>query len=189
MRMGNSRVKEHVGRVIHHQTHPIGQSHVKNDTLDDKKAQERWDFTLLTLSKEAQAVSITDCQAGNPCEISRDLTDEIYLPMIEGLYGYDWQERLTNFGARRVLLNAFFNTDLQYLLNGNKDKEVCLLITNHQFAEYNIRWIEEEIRRLFRKNIIEYDENDALDIRIKSMKEVKGDRQFDYGFLESIIIE
>ncbi|GKD51098.1 hypothetical protein Tco_1280074, partial [Tanacetum coccineum] len=59
----------HEGRVIHHQTHPIGQSHVKNDTLDDEKAQERWDFTLLTLSKEAQAVSITDCQAGNPCEL------------------------------------------------------------------------------------------------------------------------
>ncbi|GJR10004.1 reverse transcriptase domain-containing protein [Tanacetum coccineum] len=38
----------------------IGQSHVKNDMLDDEKAQERWDFTLLTLSKEAQAVSITD---------------------------------------------------------------------------------------------------------------------------------
>ncbi|GJY09102.1 reverse transcriptase domain-containing protein [Tanacetum coccineum] len=56
----------HEGRVIHHQTHPIGQSHVKNDTLDDEKAQERWDFTLLTLSKEAQAVSITDCHAGNP---------------------------------------------------------------------------------------------------------------------------
>ncbi|GJZ04687.1 hypothetical protein Tco_0537962 [Tanacetum coccineum] len=55
-----------MGRVIHHQTHPIGQSHVKNDTLDDKKAQERWEFTLVTLSKEAQAVSITDCQAGNP---------------------------------------------------------------------------------------------------------------------------
>ncbi|GJW11743.1 putative ribonuclease H-like domain-containing protein [Tanacetum coccineum] len=59
----------HVGRIIHHQTHPIGQSLMKNDTLDDEKAQERWDFTLLTLSKEAQAVSITDCQAGNPCEL------------------------------------------------------------------------------------------------------------------------
>ncbi|GKE11170.1 hypothetical protein Tco_1414721 [Tanacetum coccineum] len=47
--------------------YPIGQSHEKNDTLDDEKAQERWDFTLFTLSKEAQAVSITDCQAGNPC--------------------------------------------------------------------------------------------------------------------------
>ncbi|GJZ96452.1 hypothetical protein Tco_0668786 [Tanacetum coccineum] len=56
-------------QIIHHQTHPIGQSHEKNDTLDDEKAQERWDFTLFTLSKEAQAVSITDCQAGNPCEI------------------------------------------------------------------------------------------------------------------------
>ncbi|GKD67543.1 hypothetical protein Tco_1321633, partial [Tanacetum coccineum] len=38
----------------------------REDTLDDEKAQERWDFTLFTLSKEAQAVSITDCQAGNP---------------------------------------------------------------------------------------------------------------------------
>ncbi|GKD64306.1 hypothetical protein Tco_1306414, partial [Tanacetum coccineum] len=61
--------RENKKSVIHHQTHLIGQSHVKNDTLDDEKAQERWDFTLLTLSKEAQAVSITDCQAGNPCEI------------------------------------------------------------------------------------------------------------------------
>ncbi|GKE85243.1 hypothetical protein Tco_1558985 [Tanacetum coccineum] len=40
----------------------------REDTLDDEKAQERWDFTLFTLSKEAQAVSITDSQAGNPCE-------------------------------------------------------------------------------------------------------------------------
>ncbi|GJW92892.1 hypothetical protein Tco_0172564 [Tanacetum coccineum] len=38
----------------------------REDTLDDEKTQERWDFTLLTLSKEAQAVLITDCQAGNP---------------------------------------------------------------------------------------------------------------------------
>ncbi|GKA91513.1 hypothetical protein Tco_0813383 [Tanacetum coccineum] len=57
----------HVGRVIHHQTHPIGQTHRKNDTLDNEKAQERWDFTLLTLSKEAQAVSITGfAMTGNP---------------------------------------------------------------------------------------------------------------------------
>ncbi|GKE55969.1 putative reverse transcriptase domain-containing protein [Tanacetum coccineum] len=41
----------------------------REDMLDDEKAQERWDFTLDTFSKEAQAVSIMDCQAGNPCEI------------------------------------------------------------------------------------------------------------------------
>ncbi|GKC14983.1 hypothetical protein Tco_1011765, partial [Tanacetum coccineum] len=73
--------------------------------------------------------------------------------------------------GQRVLVERFFNNDLQYLMKGNKEKKYALLITNHPVAEYNIRWIEEEIRRLFRKNIIEYDENDALDIRIKSMKE------------------
>ncbi|GJR28135.1 MAK10-like protein [Tanacetum coccineum] len=87
-------VKEHVGRVIHHQTHPIGQSHVKNDTLDDKKAQEKWEFTLVTLSKEAQAVSIMDCQAGNPCEIRCDPTTKIALPIIERMYGQDWRSHI-----------------------------------------------------------------------------------------------
>ncbi|GJT38805.1 hypothetical protein Tco_0938670 [Tanacetum coccineum] len=41
-----------------------------------KEAQRKWQFTLVTLSKEAQAVSITDCQAGNPCEIRCDPTVE-----------------------------------------------------------------------------------------------------------------
>ncbi|GJR19077.1 hypothetical protein Tco_0967604, partial [Tanacetum coccineum] len=44
----------------------IGQYPRRNATLDDEKSQERWDFTLLTLTKKARAVSITDCQAGNP---------------------------------------------------------------------------------------------------------------------------
>ncbi|GJX74820.1 hypothetical protein Tco_0313415 [Tanacetum coccineum] len=68
-------------------THPISQSHVKNDTLDDKKAQEKWDFTLLTLSKEAQVVSITDCQAGNPCELISDPTVKSEYSMIRGIKG------------------------------------------------------------------------------------------------------
>ncbi|GKE95345.1 hypothetical protein Tco_1580200, partial [Tanacetum coccineum] len=46
----------------------IGQYPRRNATLDDEKAQERWDFTLLTLTKKARVVSIMDCHAGNPCE-------------------------------------------------------------------------------------------------------------------------
>ncbi|GKE08322.1 hypothetical protein Tco_1411873 [Tanacetum coccineum] len=49
------------------------------DTLDDEKAQERWDFTLDTLSEEAQAVSITDCQAGNPSSYGRASKDLYWL--------------------------------------------------------------------------------------------------------------
>ncbi|GJU38205.1 hypothetical protein Tco_1191162, partial [Tanacetum coccineum] len=73
----------------------------REDTLDDKKAQERWDFTLLTLTKKEQGVSITDCHAGNPCEISSDLTDENDLPMIGRFYGYDQEERVTEMRTRR----------------------------------------------------------------------------------------
>ncbi|GKE62340.1 hypothetical protein Tco_1512707 [Tanacetum coccineum] len=71
---------------------PIQSLKISKDTLDDEKAQERWDFTLLTLTKKEQGVSITDCHAGNPCEISSDLTDENDLPMIGRLYGYDQEE-------------------------------------------------------------------------------------------------
>ncbi|GKD80628.1 hypothetical protein Tco_1347467, partial [Tanacetum coccineum] len=66
----------------------------REDMLDEEKAQERWDFTLLTLIKKEQGVSITDCHAGNPCEILSDLTDENDLPMIGRLYGYDQEERV-----------------------------------------------------------------------------------------------
>ncbi|GJV92557.1 hypothetical protein Tco_1540370 [Tanacetum coccineum] len=54
----------------------------REDTLDDEKAQEKWDFTLFTLPKEAQAVSITDSQAGNPyfCCSKRGLEDKILVP-------------------------------------------------------------------------------------------------------------
>ncbi|GJZ61398.1 hypothetical protein Tco_0617535 [Tanacetum coccineum] len=52
-----------------------------------KKHKERWDFTLLTLSKEAQAVSITDCQAGNPCELISDPIVENEYSMIRGIKG------------------------------------------------------------------------------------------------------
>ncbi|GKE11404.1 hypothetical protein Tco_1414955, partial [Tanacetum coccineum] len=78
----------HAGRVKCHPSSFIGQYLQRRIGLA-KETHEDGYFTLDTLSKEAQAVSITDCQAGNPCEISSDLTDEIYLPMIEGLYGYD----------------------------------------------------------------------------------------------------
>ncbi|GKB06641.1 hypothetical protein Tco_0834874, partial [Tanacetum coccineum] len=72
----------------------------REDTLDDEKAQERWDFTQLILTKKEQGVSITDCHAGNPCEILSDLTDENDLPMIGRLYGYDQEERVTEMRTR-----------------------------------------------------------------------------------------
>ncbi|GJY07525.1 hypothetical protein Tco_0374579 [Tanacetum coccineum] len=39
--------------------------------------------------KKTQGVSITDCHAGNPCELPSDLTANNDLPIIEELYGQD----------------------------------------------------------------------------------------------------
>ncbi|GJW72772.1 hypothetical protein Tco_0132142 [Tanacetum coccineum] len=68
-----------------------------------KEAQRKWQFTLVTLSKEAQAVSITDCQAGNPCEIRCDPTTKIALPIIERMYGQDWRSHICPKRPRRWL--------------------------------------------------------------------------------------
>ncbi|GJV78952.1 hypothetical protein Tco_1514822 [Tanacetum coccineum] len=66
-----------------------------------KEAQRKWQFTLVTLSKEAQDVSITDCQAGNPCEIRCDPTTKIALPIIERMYGQDWRSHIYPKRPRR----------------------------------------------------------------------------------------
>ncbi|GJU84864.1 hypothetical protein Tco_1292410 [Tanacetum coccineum] len=66
-----------------------------------KEAQRKWQFTLVTLSKEAQAVSITDCQAGNPCEIRCDPMTKIALPIIKRMYGQDWRSHICPKRPRR----------------------------------------------------------------------------------------
>ncbi|GKA71086.1 hypothetical protein Tco_0777225 [Tanacetum coccineum] len=58
-----------------------------------KKAQKKGIFTLGLLTKETQGVTITDCHAGNPCELEIDLTAKSSSPIIEGMYGQDWKER------------------------------------------------------------------------------------------------
>ncbi|GKB14203.1 hypothetical protein Tco_0848126 [Tanacetum coccineum] len=70
----------------------------KDNSRDKHKEVE--DFTLELLSKEAQPVTITDCHAGNPCELEIDLTAKSNSPIIEGMYGQDWKERVTEFGPR-----------------------------------------------------------------------------------------
>ncbi|GJR74024.1 reverse transcriptase domain-containing protein [Tanacetum coccineum] len=59
----------------------------REDTLDDEKEQERWDFTLLTLTKKEQGVSITDCHAGNPFMLKYGVTHRLstaYHPQTSG---------------------------------------------------------------------------------------------------------
>ncbi|GKC02254.1 fructose-bisphosphate aldolase, class I [Tanacetum coccineum] len=52
------------------------------------------DFTLLSLTEQAQTSQITDCHVGNPCEIVCDPRVIINSPMIRRSYGYDKKERI-----------------------------------------------------------------------------------------------
>ncbi|GJU57440.1 reverse transcriptase domain-containing protein [Tanacetum coccineum] len=101
----------------------------REDTLDDEKAQERWDFTLLTLTKKEQGVSITDYHAGNPCEISSDLTDENDLSMIGRLYGYDQEEP---YGREASYGRA--SKDLYWLIIDKPELVDCSLELNIAFV-------------------------------------------------------
>ncbi|GJT24216.1 putative reverse transcriptase domain-containing protein [Tanacetum coccineum] len=57
-----------------------------------KEAQgDSFSYTKLCL-KETQGVSITDCHAGNPCELPSNLTANYDLPIIKELYGRDLKE-------------------------------------------------------------------------------------------------
>nr|GEV53564.1 hypothetical protein [Tanacetum cinerariifolium] len=77
------------------------------------------------------------------------------LPLIGPWYG------------RRVHIEHFFNEDLEYLKNENKDfkgRKYALSITKRHAAEYKIRWIGEDINRLFRNRLVEFDVDAMLGI-------------------------
>ncbi|GJW61211.1 hypothetical protein Tco_0110546 [Tanacetum coccineum] len=100
--------------------------------------------------------------------------------------GLDSKEPLPLVGpklSRRIPLEHFFNEDLEYLNIGNKDlkpRKYAFSITKPHAIEYKIGWIEEDIGRLFRRTLVDYD--------ITFVDAVKVDLMCEYGFLESFIV-
>ncbi|GJS25035.1 reverse transcriptase domain-containing protein [Tanacetum coccineum] len=68
------------------------------------EAQRKWKFTLILLSKEAQAVSITDCHAGNPCELSYDPRAKIKLQSLE-----EWTAEIERSMCRILKTSLFLS--------------------------------------------------------------------------------
>ncbi|GJZ39878.1 hypothetical protein Tco_0586441 [Tanacetum coccineum] len=114
---------------------------------------------------------------------------------------------------QRVPIEHFFNDDLEYLMHRNKERMYALSLTKCPTAEYTISWIEEAISRLFRSSVADYDDDAELGIHhwpdlqkgfykmrrasltkygvhsnymIVTVKHVKVECQFDYGFLSSV---
>nr|GEV21146.1 hypothetical protein [Tanacetum cinerariifolium] len=135
--------------------------------------------------------------------------------------GVDSKEPLSLVGpklSQRIPLEHFFNEDLEYLKIKNKDlrgRKYALFITKRHAAEYNISWINEDIGRLFRNTLVEYDVDVMLgihhwpktkklayrgkrfvatvgkvysDLKITFVDAVKVDLLLEYGFLKSIIV-
>ncbi|GJW69276.1 putative ribonuclease H-like domain-containing protein [Tanacetum coccineum] len=85
-----------------------------------KEAQRKWQFTLVTLSKEAQDVSITDCQAGNPWRISK-IEEEVYVCQPPGFEDPDFPDRVYEVEKALYGLHqaprAWYETLSTYLLD------------------------------------------------------------------------
>ncbi|GJT41488.1 zf-CCHC domain-containing protein [Tanacetum coccineum] len=105
--------------------------------------------------------------------------------------------------------------DMNWRKKDLKGWKYALSITKRHVAEYKIGWIEEDIGRIFRNTIVEYDMDAMLgihhwlkmkklacrgksvditngkvysDLKITFVDEVKVDLLFEYGFLESITV-
>ncbi|GJU48081.1 hypothetical protein Tco_1217636 [Tanacetum coccineum] len=81
-RLQDGRVKNDIPRLL------ISHSSKDQSWLWQRSTRGLIFYTKLCL-KETQGVSITDCHAGNPCELPSDLTANNDLPIIEGLYRVD----------------------------------------------------------------------------------------------------
>ncbi|GJY52285.1 hypothetical protein Tco_0443132 [Tanacetum coccineum] len=66
--------------------------------------------------------------------------------------------------GRRVPIENLFYKDLEYMVYGKKEKKYALSNTKHPNVAYNIAWIKDDIDRIFRRKIIDYDKDVELGI-------------------------
>ncbi|GKA62520.1 hypothetical protein Tco_0762039 [Tanacetum coccineum] len=100
-KMDNSRALVHDGRVLKVISSILIGQDKKECHVDTKEAQGNVGFYSTTTHKTSTNISITDCHAGNPCEIVSDPRAKINSSIIEKLYGGDKRERVEQEKARR----------------------------------------------------------------------------------------
>ncbi|GJU01597.1 reverse transcriptase domain-containing protein [Tanacetum coccineum] len=87
-------------------------------------------YTKLCL-KETQGVSITDCHAGNPCELPSDLTANNDLPIIEELYGQYQKERGKQVKGLEVVTCSLHDVVVHQSCLPGRRGSLCLLLRPH----------------------------------------------------------
>ncbi|GJV91505.1 hypothetical protein Tco_1539318, partial [Tanacetum coccineum] len=83
--------KPELGQISHIEAHHWSSQAIKPRGCEEARKND-WVYFRITHTTSTN-VSITDCHAGNPCEFICDPRAQNHSPMIEDLYGYDWQER------------------------------------------------------------------------------------------------
>ncbi|GJX79470.1 hypothetical protein Tco_0327619, partial [Tanacetum coccineum] len=100
---------------------PIGQFPKGNDTRTRKETHKGVGFCTKTLTKEAQECHITDCHAGNPCDLRFDLTDHNGDPIIGRNGGTGFKGAHAEFDESNTHVLERFYTSA-----GNPVKEILL---------------------------------------------------------------
>ncbi|GJQ92675.1 hypothetical protein Tco_0003814 [Tanacetum coccineum] len=107
-----------------------------------------------------------------------DLTDQLDWKNPEGdTCPYDLSKPLPlqgSLGHLTILVNFFFNNDLEYLKTGNSEKKYTVSITKTKAAR-------SQINRLSKHEVYSI-------MKILSMIRVKVDKQIGYGYLEEIVV-
>ncbi|GKB40099.1 hypothetical protein Tco_0885041 [Tanacetum coccineum] len=119
-------------------------------------------------------------------------------------------------GHLTITVEFFFNNDLEYLKNGNKERKYATSVTKTKDAMYDLKFIEDMIPKLWSLTKAAYDKDDALGIyhwgpkhqlfyrsrnaaksphEVFSHMQILGfvrltiDNQFRYGYLKEIVVK
>ncbi|GJZ58424.1 hypothetical protein Tco_0613918, partial [Tanacetum coccineum] len=96
-----------------------------------------------------------------------------------------------------ILIEFFFNNDLEYLRAGNKERTYFSSITKTPAARYTIEGIEDMIPTMWSPVVLAYDKDDALEIsywgpqRQQFYKAMinKVEKRSGYGYLKEVVVK
>ncbi|GJS57716.1 hypothetical protein Tco_0652500 [Tanacetum coccineum] len=90
-------------------------------------------------------------------------------------------------GHLTILVNFFFNNDLEYLKTGNKEQKYAASVTKTKAAKYDLKFIEDMIPSLSRITANSPHEVFSL-LQIIGVVKLTIDYQFGYGYFKEIIV-
>ncbi|GJT18790.1 hypothetical protein Tco_0877496 [Tanacetum coccineum] len=89
-------------------------------------------------------------------------------------------------GHLTIHVGFFFNNDLEYLKNGNKERKYDASVTKIKATKYDLKFIEDMIPRS--RNANKSPHEVSLHLQILGVVSLMIDNQFGYGYLKEIVV-